>query len=189
MTLFVLNFGLHFINIYFSEFADHTIKTDLNPFFASNYGPFIYLYVKSLVDNSREPAHRSFLYFVPSLIFLTWAILDDFSFQQLFFFTLFILGYNIAFTLAALKHSLKAATGHSEGLKRWIVYFLLLFFLLWIVLAINLFFSYRSNLSAHGYATTSIFILATFLAGSLIYFSIILPEIFRGSKKNIQNPT
>ncbi|MFD2588693.1 helix-turn-helix domain-containing protein [Croceitalea marina] len=182
LIIFVLNFVLHFLNIYFLEFSQVSIPINLNPFFSLNYGPTLWLYFINFKGNTNSTNKKSILYFFPAFLFLIWGSFNDFTFNEITVITILILLYNIGFIISCIAYYFKNENIFSLSERKWLLSLVGIFGVLLITVGANLFFSIAEKSTYHNKATTLIFILAAFLIGTLVYFSIIAPEVFKNFK-------
>lgn len=183
MILFVTNFVLHFLNIYLTEFSDYDVASmNLNPFFSANYGPLLLLYFRAYKSNDTQKFRQGIYYFIPSLILLLWCLVQQLSFLQISWITIFVVVMNIGFLLACIIQYRKNSIHYDPTDKKWLLSLIILFGALFVAVLIHLYFSITASADLHQRATTFIFILTVTLIGFLVYFSILSPEIFKSFK-------
>ena len=104
LFLFTLNFVFHFINILFIEFNNFKSGIYLNPFFAGNYGPLLWLYISSFLKKENVINSRIIVYFTPSFVALLTILLFLIKLAVINLITSSLLMVNIAYLFASYKH-------------------------------------------------------------------------------------
>ncbi|MEL6193438.1 MAG: hypothetical protein AAFR66_15370, partial [Bacteroidota bacterium] len=149
LMLLVLNFVLHFLNIYFSEFSQQAIPISLNPFFASNYGPLLWLYFAQFKEENAIPLPKALPYFLHSVGFLLWGMISDLSFKSVVVVTSLILMINFGFLTKTISHYFQKEADYILVEKKWLLSLLGLFGTLLVVVSLNLFFAVTEVSSFH----------------------------------------
>ncbi len=183
LMLLVLNFVLHFLNIFFSEFSTHVLSVYLNPFFASNYGPLLWLYFRQFKSRESTITPANFMFFLPSLVFLVWGLAAGFTYGVLTGISIFILMVNFGFVIACTSMYFKKEGAYSLTEKKWLLSLIGLFGILLATAAFNLFFSMTRATRFQDRSITLVFAFAALILVALVYFAIISPEIFSSFKE------
>jgi len=183
MTLFVVNFTLHFLAIYFSEFSPKKIPLGLNPFFFSNYGPLLWLYFLCFKKQANPLGYKSYLNFLPALILLLWGQVATPTFDGILMVSLVVLAINFGYIFKCLRHYLMMESTYDLKDKKWLLSLLVLFTTLMLMASVNLFFSMGIPNPYHSSSLTLLFLIAVLILAAVVYFSIIAPELFNNFKQ------